>query len=73
MALHRAGHGDVAASLLQAEFRIPELQILVFVTNKHENAAAFERPWGHTVGMHDGALLFFGWAETEAGCRAGEV
>ena len=53
-ALQRAGHGDVGPCLLQAKFGIPEFQVLVVVTDEHENAAAIEQSRGNAVGMHDG-------------------
>ena len=53
-ALQRTGHGDVGPCLLQAEFWIPEFQILIVVADEHENADAIERSRGNAAGMHDG-------------------
>jgi len=44
----------VGPCLLHAEFGIPEFQILIVVTDEHENADAIERSWGNATGMHDG-------------------
>jgi hypothetical protein len=63
----------VGPCLLQAEFGIPEFQILVVVTDEHENAAAIERPRGNAVGMHDGISSIEGRGVGGAVSGAGEV